>query len=85
MIAGETGGPRCIYDVCSKFYCVCFTLPCLLKFFTVKVLLMLSVFAFQSKSSKRLSKGTHDMLAEIFKKIGQKENTREVSGLSINT
>ena len=30
-----------------------------------------------SKSSKRLSKSSHDMLAEIFKKIGSKENTRE--------
>ncbi|XP_013397900.1 cytoskeleton-associated protein 5-like, partial [Lingula anatina] len=29
------------------------------------------------KSSKRLSKSTHDTLAEIFKKIGSKENTRE--------
>jgi cytoskeleton-associated protein 5 len=31
-----------------------------------------------SKSSKRISKNMHDILAEIFKKIGSKENTREV-------
>lgn len=30
-----------------------------------------------SSKSKRLSKSTHDMLAEIFKKIGSKENTKE--------
>lgn len=28
---------------------------------------------------KKLNKSTHDMLAEIFKKIGSKENTIEVS------
>ncbi|XP_064635641.1 cytoskeleton-associated protein 5-like isoform X2 [Lineus longissimus] len=31
----------------------------------------------KSNSKQRLSKNTHDMLAEIFKKIGSKENTRE--------
>lgn len=31
------------------------------------------------KASRRISKSTHDILAEIFKKIGSKENTREVS------
>ncbi|XP_070200256.1 cytoskeleton-associated protein 5-like isoform X2 [Littorina saxatilis] len=30
-----------------------------------------------SSKSKRLSKSTHDMLVEIFKKIGSKENTKE--------
>lgn len=30
-----------------------------------------------SVKAKRLSKSTHDMLAEIFKKVGSKENTRE--------
>lgn len=30
-----------------------------------------------SSKSKRMSKSTHDMLAEIFKKIGSKENTKE--------
>jgi len=40
-----------------------------------------TIFAqlFQTTKSKRLSRTTHDMLAEIFKKIGSKENTREVS------
>ena len=35
-----------------------------------------------SSKSKRLSKSTHDMLVEIFKKIGSKENTKEVRSLS---
>ena len=37
-----------------------------------------STIVWQSSSkSKRLSKSTHDMLTEIFKKIGSKENTKE--------
>ncbi|XP_014669251.1 PREDICTED: cytoskeleton-associated protein 5-like [Priapulus caudatus] len=35
---------------------------------------------YSNKSTRRLSKSCHDMLAEIFKKIGSKENTKE--GLS---
>lgn len=42
--------------------------------------MMFSAFLQQGSSSKskRLSKSTHDMLVEIFKKIGSKENTKEV-------
>jgi len=31
------------------------------------------------RSPRRISRTVHDSLAEIFKKIGSKENTREVS------
>ena len=31
------------------------------------------------KSPKRLSKSEHNILSEIFRKIGSKENTKEVS------
>lgn len=34
----------------------------------------------KTPSTRKLAKSTHDMLAEIFKKIGSKENTREVGG-----
>lgn len=42
-------------------------------------MLNMAVLQGSSSKSKRLSKSTHDMLAEIFKKIGSKENTKEVS------
>lgn len=35
------------------------------------------------KSPKRLSKSEHNILSEIFRKIGSKENTKEVSWLSL--
>jgi hypothetical protein len=38
-----------------------------------------------SSKSKRMSKSTHDMLAEIFKKIGSKENTKEVGTFFFGT
>ena len=38
-----------------------------------------------SSKSKRLSKSTHDMLVEIFKKIGSKENTKEVVYVDVHT
>ena len=37
----------------------------------------------RSSSAKKRAKSTHDALAEIFKKIGSKENTREVRSLML--
>lgn len=37
------------------------------------------LFLQSHQKPKKLNKSTHDMLAEIFKKIGSKENTIEVS------
>lgn len=39
----------------------------------------MSIYFFLQIKHKRLSKNSHDVLAEIFKKIGSKENTVQVS------
>ena len=41
------------------------------------IIVYITVNILLQKSKQRLSKSTHDQLAEIFKKIGSKENTRE--------
>jgi len=42
------------------------------------LLIALQVSDGDKKSPRQISRTTHDTLADIFKKIGSKENTREV-------